>query len=571
MRLPSVSGVTYGTYIILVVTALAFWSKVYVETINVLLAFDVHRQTPVRIHYTSGDAKTESFIVSFEAEHHYAPSGQLQIANANEKISGKMVLWHQEIVDFDFLAASQRIFSMHSLSESMNHEQISICNGYVFRKPFPKPCRTAVLRHVKCSGPMPTCATDMCLKKDCDEPSTHVTFGFDAHIDTHLIPVHWAMQHDLHVQFKNDDGTFTNILLDTSDATQVGDAEATLSLSKLKAPFSINGTTLSLHDGVKEDSDMEAIAYSVVSALLFSIWVYSTGTSSSTNRGNESSRMGISDIFIDGQTVIGKLAINNELLASLLRNLKSLKLTIIFNSSLSICVASIVAICYEIVNDTVYTFLGAELATIFTNDVQLTIVILYTALGCVPFMLTGPILVGMMDLKKYKFVKDRAVSVTGFKHGAKAYLLVALRLCFEIQLISAFQIHIPPSAGIPFQNVVSFALGITLLVVIGRDVTILYYDRQNCGTAYANLIIWLTVVFTLMYSTLAMTTPFLWSTQIANHKDILPLSTAITSVAVLLGSILFSNRFSKNTKGDQTERLEMPVFPEKEAARQPIF
>ena len=513
------------------------------QTLNVLFAFDLHRQIPVNIHYAIDKARTDPFIVSFEAETHFAPGSQVQSPDTTTQTSGKMLLWHQETVDFDFVAASQRILSIHSLTESMNREQVSVCNGYIFRNPFPTPCKTTVLHNALCNGAMPTCSTDVCLKKDCDEPSRHVTFRFDAHTDAHMIPEEWSKQHDLYIQLKNADGTFANLLLDTSDAITVGTSDARLSLSKLKAPFSINRTTLSLHEGVKEDSDMEAIVYSVVSALLFSIWVFSTGTSGFDNSESQK-RMGISDIFVKGGTTIGQLALNDEILTKLLQNLKDLKITIIFNSSLSICLASIVSILYEIVNNTVFTFVVTEVATIFTKDIQLCIVILSTVLGCVPFFLTGPILIGMMDLDKYKFIKRKPIDITGFKGSSKAYLLVALRLCFEIQLISAFQIHIPPSAGIPFQNVVSFALGITLLVIIGRDLTILHYNRKNCGTTYSGTVIWFTASCTVVYSTLAMTTPFLWSTQIADYTDILPLSTAITSVSVLLGSVLFSTNFS---------------------------
>ena len=238
---------------------------------------------------------------------------------------------------------------------------------------------------------------------------------------------------------------------------------------------------------------------------------------------------------------------NTDILSSLLGNLEDLNLTIIFNSSLSIAIASLVAISYEITNKTVFSFLGTELATIFTENIQIGIVVLYTTLGVAPFFLVGPTLIGMMKLKKFKQLERKANALTGLnKEKPRAYLLVALRLCFEIQLISAFQIHIPPSAGIPFQNITSFALGITILIIIGRDLSILHYDRNNRGSLYADCITWITASCAVMYSTLAMTTPFLWSTQIADYKDILPFSTAITSVTVLLGSILFSNQFSRS-------------------------
>ena len=519
----------------------------YVESLNVLFAFDIHRQTPVRIHYAGDEQGTAPFVVSFEASNHYAPSGQIQPDTEVESIAGKTLLWHQEVLDFNFIVASQRIFSIFRLNEAMNEEQISVCNGYIFRRPFPRACQTRILHHIKCNGPMPTCTTVMCLNNNCDEPSTHISFKFDAHSDTHMVPKHWSLQHDLQAHFKNEDGTYTKILLDTSDASKVSDAEATLSLSKLNAPFSINGTTLTLHEGVEEDSDMEAIAYSVVSALLFSIWVFSTGTKDSASRTEFESRQGISDIFVLGTKEIGSMTKNTDILSSLLENLKDLNLTIIFNSSLSIAIASLIAISYEISNKTVFSFLGTELATIFTEHIQIGIVVLYTTLGVAPFFLVGPTLVGMMKLEKYKHLQQRANALTGLnKENSRAYLLVALRLCFEIQLISAFQIHIPPSAGIPFQNIVSFALGVTILIIVGRDLSILHYDRNNRGSVYADCITWITASCAIMYSTLAMTTPFLWSTQIADYKDILPFSTAITSVTVLLGSILFSNQFSRS-------------------------
>ena len=544
MKWLSVSFVTYTTYIILVIIAYFFWSAVYVDSLNVLFAFDVHRQTTVPIHYAGPEKMTKPFLISFETEHHYATVQDTESVDQNQKFPGKVLLWHKDVLDFNFFPATQQIFSIFSLNEAMKQEQISVCNGYLFRRPFPRSCKTTIIHDVECNGPLSTCAVSLCLKKNCDEKSTHVLFNFDAAAKVHSIPEQWPKQHDLYAQIKKHNGEFTKILLDTSDALSVSEAEATLSLVKLNAPFDINGTTLSLHEGTKEDSDMEAIAYSVISAILFSIWVYSTGTSDTPTSNTSESRLGISDIFVKGSSRIGELVKNNALLNSLLGNLKSLKVTIIFNSSLSICVASIVALLYETTNKTVFTFLGTELSTIFTEGTQIFIVALYTCLGCAPFFLTGPVLISLMDLERYKYIQTRTNRLTGFGPKSKAYLLVALRLCFEIQLISAFQIHIPPSAGIPFQNVVSFALAITLLVITGRDLTILHYDRRNSGSLYSNVVMWIVSLSTILYCNLAMTTPFLWSSQIADYLDILPLSTAITSVSLMLGSILFSKRFS---------------------------
>ena len=557
MKWLSVSFVTYLTYIILVIITYFFWSAVYVDSLNVLFAFDIHRQTSVPIHYSGPEKMTNLFMISFESQHHFAEIEHAESVDRTQKVFGKVLLWHKETLDFNFFPSAQQIFSIFSLNEAMDQKQLSVCNGYLFRQPFPRSCQTKVIYNAKCNGPLPTCTAEMCLKKTCEEKSTHVVFGFDAHAEAHLIPEQWPKQHDLHVQIKKDDETFTKILLDTSDSIRVSEAEATLSLEKLNAPFDINGTTLSLHEGTKEDSDMEAIAYSIISAILFSIWVYSTGTSDTPNVRTNDSRLGISDIFVKGSQKFGQVFKNNVLLESLLHNLKSLRVAIIFNSSFSICIASIVAVLYEISNDTVFTFLGTELSTIFTDRIQILIVVLYTCLGCVPFLVTGPILIGLMDLKRFKNIQKQANRLTGFNSKSKAYLLVVLRLCFEIQLISAFQIHIPPSAGIPFQNVVSFALAITLLVITGRDLTILHYDRENKGTFYSNVITWLVSMITIAYCTLAMTTPFLWSSQIADYTDILPLSTAITSVSLMLGSNLFSNRFSQKPASKVQENKQV--------------
>lgn len=534
--LGSVPTLVFATYIAVLAIAFRNERAISPDTTDVLFQYDLYHQMPVTFYHGPDRGSTYSYAISFNTAQHYHAMPAEQAKPALEHL----LLYNKKTVEYVYLPAAQNVFSVSALIESLGGAQISFCQSNVFAGNFPKPCTRSKLHNAACNGPLPSCSITLCREGACAEPLNRITFSFDAHSGTHVVPESWPKQHDLHVDILHQESETVSVVLDTSDATYNADSHATLSLPKLKTPFALNSSTLTLYEGIVEDSDLESIAYSIISALLFSVWVFST----TQNGGNaQSPDSGISALFyFNGNTI----AVNFDLCAAIIKKIEQLQIIILFNTTLSICVGSAVALLYEIYNGTVYTYVNIELAIIFSHAVQTVVIFLYTALGIAPFLLTGPIFLSMLSQEnrpRTKRVIEWARSLTGYNNReTRAYLLVTLRMILEIQFICAFQIHVPPSSGTPFQNTVSLALGVTLLVIIGRDLALLFYARPFQGPAWAQVVTWFVAVCAILYSAVAMITPILWSTQIADHTDILAISAAITSCTLLMGSVIGSRK-----------------------------
>lgn len=552
MSVLSVPSLVFASYIIILAIAFFTETSISPRSTDVLFQYNLYRQMPVDFHHGVHRGETHPYSVSFTQDRHY----HLPSAEDAENLQEHLLLYNKQTVDFEYTEASQNIFSVYALTQSLGGKQISFCQSNVFAGAPPQPCTRSHLYDAPCSGPLATCSATLC--KDCDEKLNYVTFSFDAHSENHIIPESWPKKRDLNVDIVVSDSKKTALKIDTSDSVYGPDSTATLSLPKLKAPFALNASTLTLYEGVVEDSDVESIAYSVVSALLFSIWVFSTAQKTDDNKG-------ISDVFLFKG---GGPNVDEALCDSIINDIEKLQIVLLFNTTVSIAIASLVALAYELYNDTVYSYVSIEMAIIFSKGVQTTVIVLYTALGVIPALITGPIFLCMLKSNYFTSVVSAAQSLTGYtSESRRPYLLVLLRLTLEIQLICAFQIHVPPSAGIPFQNTVALALGTILLTIIGRDLTLLFYGRQFAGPLWMQIISWALVTMAIMYCATAMITPILWSTQIADHTDILALSAALTSCTLLLGTIMASTHMRHLPNSPTT--LEKPVAAP--APRQPSW